>query len=66
MMWFLIINQYHQFHRLFLGECIGSNFGDYCKNKNKKVFNVCQSLEMVAMEIFTNHGWQSYARIEAI
>jgi hypothetical protein len=29
-----------------------------------KVLAVCQFLEMVAMEIFTIHGWRSNARLD--
>jgi hypothetical protein len=35
------------------------------EESHQEILNVCQSLEMVAMEIFTSHEWQSNARIEA-
>jgi hypothetical protein len=58
MMWFLIINPYRQFSRLTLEECIGSDFGDCCRlvEGHQEILNVCQSLEVLAMKIFTNHG----------
>jgi hypothetical protein len=30
----------------------------------QQILDVCQELEVVAMEVFANHGWRSNARIE--
>jgi hypothetical protein len=31
---------------------------------HQQIIDVCQALEMVAMEIFAFHGWRSNARLE--
>jgi hypothetical protein len=57
MMLFLTINQYPQFYRLFTEEPIGSDFGEcFRRESHQEAFNICQSLEVVAMEIFISHG----------
>jgi hypothetical protein len=53
----------HQLCRLFLDVLTGSDFRDFYKRRNHNN-DVCQALEVVAMEVFTNHGWRSNARIE--
>jgi hypothetical protein len=34
------------------------------EDAQQEVLGICQSLEVVAMEIFARHGWRSYARLE--
>jgi hypothetical protein len=31
----------------------------------QQILVMCQSLEVVAMEFFTSHGWRFHSRIEA-
>jgi hypothetical protein len=32
----------------------------------QQILVVCQSLEVVAMEVFASHGWRSNTRIDAV
>ena len=34
------------------------------EESHQQILDVCQALEVVAMEVFANHGWRSNARIE--
>ena len=34
------------------------------KQTHQQILDVCQALEVMAMEVFTNHGWRSNARFE--
>ena len=34
------------------------------KETHQQILDVCQALEVVAMEVFANHGWRSNARLE--
>jgi hypothetical protein len=65
MMWPLILNQYHHL--------AGSFPGTYWlrlwrllqkQDAHQEILVVCQSLEMVAMEILAKHGWSSNARLK--
>jgi hypothetical protein len=56
---------------LFSRGLSGLDSGDCCKRKERReeihqdIKDICHALEVVAMNIFTIHGWRCNARIEA-
>lgn len=53
----IIFNGQHQLWKLSSKELTGLDFEDFRKRR--------KSLKVAMMDVFTTHGWRSYASIEA-